>query len=201
MCDAKMLGIASLGTQLIGGIMGAKGTYDQTSAQKSTLATQAAIARRNAEVSQQQANIALENGRVTEQAARLRTSQMAGTQRASLAANGVDLGEGSANDVLTTTAFMGERDALTIRDNATRQAWAYQVQASNNLTEAGLMQSASNNINPGLSTAGSLLSTAGGVASSWYKLSKEGAFSGTSKSSNYQIGTPEYSGNFLMYDA
>ncbi|MBS0323576.1 MAG: hypothetical protein JSR19_06960 [Proteobacteria bacterium] len=174
--SASSMAYLSLGGQIVGGLMGAKGAYDQASTQKQVLAIQAEIAQRNAQINEQQAEIALQNGQINEQASRLRTGQMMGTQRAALAANGVDLGEGSANDVLTTTAFMGEHDALTIRDNATRQAWAYRVQAANNMSNADVLQTSGDNINPTMSAMGSLLTSAGSVAGSWYKFKKEGVF-------------------------
>ncbi len=174
MCDAKTMGMASLGTQALGGIMGATGAYQQSSAQKATLAVNAAISRQNAQIAQQQSDIALQNGQTAEQNARLRTAQTFGGQRAALAANGVDLGEGNANEVLTTTAFMGERDALTIRDNAARQAWAYQVQGANAMANAGLKQAASDSVNPLLAGATSLLGSATAVSSRWYNMIKQG---------------------------
>lgn len=176
MCDPKTMGMLSIGSQIAGGLMGAKGAYDQASTQKSILAVQAAIAQQNEQIANEQASVALENGQVAEQNSRLQTAQVFGAQRAALAANGVDLGEGSPNDILTTTKFLGERDALTIRDNATRQAWGYQVQGVNAANNAQLMQLAGGNINPAMSTAGSLLTTAGSVVSTWYKLNKEGTF-------------------------
>ena len=46
---------------------------------------------------------------------RLQTRRVKGAQRAALAANGVDIGVGSAAESLATTDIVGERDANTIR--------------------------------------------------------------------------------------
>lgn len=172
--DASALGLVSMGSTLLGGLIGAKGAYDSASSQKNILAVQALLSRQNAKTAEAQALLAEQNGQVAEGNARLRTAQIFGTQRAALAANGVDLGEGSANDVLTTTAFMGERDALTIRDNAARQAWGYRVQGVNAENSAMLNDMAGDAISPGTMAAGSLLATAGSVANTWYSMSKQG---------------------------
>lgn len=52
-----------------------------------------------------------------------------GSQRAGYAAQGVDLSSGSVGDVAADTALMGEVDALTVRNNAMREAWGYKVEA------------------------------------------------------------------------
>lgn len=172
--EASTLGLFSMGSSLLGGLLGAKGSYDSASASKEAYAIQAAIARANAQTSEAQAQIALENGQSAEQNTRLRTRQVIGSQRAAMAANGIDLGEGTATDILTTSTFMGERDALTVRDNASRQAWAYRVQGTNAINNANVMDQAGNAINPGMAAAGSLLTTASSVAGTWYNMKKQG---------------------------
>lgn len=164
------VGVAGLGAQLLGGLLGAKGAYDSANAQRDAYAIKAAIARQNAQIAEQQAQVALQNGQVAEQTSRLRTAQTFGAQRAALAANGVDLGEGNANEILSSTAFMGERYALTIEDNAARQAWGYRIQGVNATNEDMLYSRAESAINPELSATTSLLGTAGHVASGWYNL-------------------------------
>ena len=99
----------------------------------------------------------------------LRSAQLFGTQRATLAANGVDLGSGSANEVLATTKYMGERDALTIQNNTANQVWGYKTQGQNYTSEAAADSATANAINPRMAAATSLLGGAGTVASNWYK--------------------------------
>jgi hypothetical protein len=59
-----------------------------------------------------------------------------GTQRAEFAAQGVDVGSGSAVDVQKDTAYQGEIDALTLRTNAAREAWGYTVEAQGETLQA-----------------------------------------------------------------
>lgn len=56
------------------------------------------------------------------------TRRMIGSQRARLAAQGVDVNSGSALDVQADTMALGELDALTIKNNAAREAWGYKTQ-------------------------------------------------------------------------
>lgn len=52
-----------------------------------------------------------------------------GSQRTSLAAQGVDVGVGSAADVQRDTLKLSEIDAMTIKNNAWQEAWGFKMQA------------------------------------------------------------------------
>lgn len=84
----------------------------------------------NAGIADWQAQDALERGAVEEKRLRRRTEQVIGSQRTGLAAQGVDVNRGSALDVQADAAYLGELDALTIKNNAAKEAWGYKVQAS-----------------------------------------------------------------------
>lgn len=84
----------------------------------------------NAGLADIQAQDTLARGREDEGRQRRSNRQLAGSQRAALAASGVDINSGSAQDVVDSDAALGEFDAMTIRNNAARQAWGYQVQAA-----------------------------------------------------------------------
>ena len=152
--------------------MSAIGAGNTARAQQATLGYEAAVAQNNQTIANYQASLAVTNGQVQEQAQQLKTAAMTGDQRAAMAANGVDLGTGSATEVLATTEFMGKRDALTIRDNAARQAWAYQNQAQGYGAEAAADNASKDSINPDMATFGALIGGASKVASSWYSYNK-----------------------------
>lgn len=190
--DSSAFQMFSMGSTLLGGLLGAKGSYDSAKASKQAYAIQASIARQNAMIAGQQARIALANGQTAEGNVRLRTAQVFGAQRAAMAANGVDLGEGSPSDVLTTTAFMGERDALTVRDNAAQQAWGYRVQGVNASNNARLLDDAGDAVSPGMAAAGSLLATAGSVAGQWYGTEKKKGVAGTLLTTAGSVADPWY---------
>jgi len=56
--------------------------------------------------------------------------QLIGSQRASMAAQGIDISSGSALDIQVETAELGALDALTIRNNAFREAAGYRIEAA-----------------------------------------------------------------------
>lgn len=58
------------------------------------------------------------------------TRRVIGSQRATMAAGGIDIGFGTAADLQAATAAMGELDAATIKNNAAREAWGYRATAS-----------------------------------------------------------------------
>ena len=96
------------------------------------------------------------------QRSQLATAQLKGHQRASMAASGVDLGDGSAARVLTDTDVMGGIDADTIYSNAVRNAWGYR-------TDATLKRAGADAISPMTSATTSLIGGAGKVADTWYR--------------------------------
>lgn len=145
----------AIGMQAMGGVAGAIGAYDSTSARKNMLSLDANIA-------DMQATQALNAGQAQEENSRLQTGALFGKQRAQLAANGVQLGSGSALDVLSGTKLIGDIDATTIHNNALRAAWGYQTQAS-------IDRFASNQVSPSTSAFSTLLGSAGSVANSWYR--------------------------------
>jgi hypothetical protein len=89
----------------------------------------AGISDYNAQVAELQAKDAIERGAQEEDRFRTQVRGAIGTQRAGLAANNVDVGFGSAVDVQADAAYLGELDALTIKNNAARESWGYEVQA------------------------------------------------------------------------
>lgn len=63
-----------------------------------------------------------------------------GAQRVSLAAQGIDVNEGTALDIQAGTREMGELDILKILNNASREAWGYAVGVTNAENQANLAE-------------------------------------------------------------
>ncbi len=116
-------------------LMGAQGL---AGAQQSKAAGEASVAANeaNAGFATRNANEALKTGAFESDRQRLQTAAAIGTQRAGFAANGVDVNSGSAANVQDDTAALGELDALTISNNAAKEAWGYQTQAQQSLLAA-----------------------------------------------------------------
>jgi hypothetical protein len=83
----------------------------------------------NAHLADLQAQDAISRGAQAEIISRQRTGQLIGAQRAAAGAQGVEVNSGSSVDAQADAARTGELDALTIRNNAARSAWGYQVQS------------------------------------------------------------------------
>ncbi len=176
MCDPVSIGIASVAMSAIGTGAGFLGQMQQQSAmsqqasiQQANLNYQAQQQRNNATVAQQQADDAIARGKVEEQKRRMLTQQQIGTQTAALAGQGTDL-EGSPTDILGDTKATGELDALTIRNNAAREAYGYTMQAYGYNNDATLKTTSAGNstYSPNYMGAGaSLLAGASTVADKW----------------------------------
>ncbi len=150
----------------------AMGVSALMSAQQNKQAGEASSAAnmQNAAISRIQANDAVDRGEFEADQQRLKTRAAIGTQRAGFAGNGVDVNSGSAALVQDDTAALGELDALTIRNNAAREAWGYNVQADQYIQAAGNAKKSANN-----AIMGGLVSTGAKAASTY-----AGGYSGNS---------------------
>lgn len=118
------------------------------------------VAQNNAQLVEWQAQAALKRGAQQEQQHRMKTAALKGTQRAAMAAAGLSLTEGSPLEILTSTDYMGEIDALRIRENAAQDAWAARAGGAGYAAQAS-------STNPAMSAATSLLTNADSVSTWW----------------------------------
>jgi len=169
------MGFSALALQGAGAAASTVGSYFAAQSQKSALNAQADVADINARMAESTAQSALYQGQQQEISSRLKTGQLKSSQRVSMAANGIDLGSGTATNILTTTDTMGEIDANTIAANAVRSAFGYRTQATNFQNDALTKRATGSAISPISSAVGTLLTGAGQVAGSWYAMNKAGA--------------------------
>ena len=168
--------IASLAATALSTGLGVMGQIQQQNAQAQAASANAAQARYQAQVAEQNRELArrqeadaLQRGQVAEENRRRVTAQQIGQQRAGLAAQGTDF-TGSETDILGDTAAAGELDARTIRANAAREAYGYQVQGMGYSNEAGLQytRAANSTYTPNYLGAGaSLLAGASTLSDKW----------------------------------
>lgn len=162
------LGAVAPALQVVGAGASALGAFKSSQNNQAAYKAQAQVAQNNALIAGWQAQDALVRGDRAAQTSRSKTRQLKGTQRAALAANGVDLGEGSALNILTDTDYFGAVDAGTIKDNAAREAWVLRNQATGYSAEAGMLKDRASDESPWMAAGTSLLTSAGKVASNWY---------------------------------
>jgi hypothetical protein len=150
---------------LAGAGVSAVGAIEQGQATAAAARYQAQVARNNAQIANQNAEYSVQSGlRKTEQAS-LKGAALYGKAKASLAANGVDVNTGSANDVLTSERETNKLDAETVLSNAQLQAYGYRTNATSYQAQAGLDEATAEQapIGAAFKAAGGLLSSASAV--------------------------------------
>lgn len=170
MCGSTMIGGLALGAQTAGAIGQTYASYRKSEGEKQGYEYQSQVARNNAQLSEWQAQDALTRGVNTRQQIQLKGAQIEGTQRAVIASRNVALNEGSALNLLTDTQFGTARDANIATDNANKEAWALRNQAAFDTSNSGFLKARADSTSPMLDAAGTALTTAGRVASSWYTM-------------------------------
>ncbi len=149
MCWMALIPVA---IAMVGGMMGAQNAKQEGAFNSSMLTGNAAL-------KDQAAQETINAGDTSADWQRVRTGQAVGTQRSVQAANGIDVNSGSAAQLQDDTAMLGELDALTIQNNAAREAYGYKVQAKQDRLNATQVTT-----NAGNKATGSIL---GGLGSAF----------------------------------
>lgn len=120
------------------------------------------VAQRNAELASEQSRDALERGQIEQQRLDREYSQTAGSQRAAMAANGVDLSYGSAEQVQQDTAMMRREDRGALDRNIYNEMRGLDINAANYRSQAQAARMKGKNAMVGsmISATGTLLSGA-----------------------------------------
>lgn len=141
-------GIVAAGASVAGGISEAQAAEAQGDFAR-------AQAEENARLAEAQAADIETRGQKEAGQFRRKVRGVVGSQRAALAAQGIDIGSGTAKDIAEETAAIGEQEASQIRINAIRQAFGVRTQAINTRAQGEFDQIA------GKSAASSALLTGG----------------------------------------
>lgn len=122
------------------------------------------LAKFNARMLELKAEDAKKRGQERANIARQRTKKLIGSQRANFAAQGVRVGRGSALDLTLEAQDIGDVDAMTIKNNARREAFGFQSEGigarlRGELAEIEGTSRATDTILTGAVRAGSILRT------------------------------------------
>lgn len=135
------LSTLAIGATALSGVVSGVGAVMNASAASRSAQYNAEIAANNAKVANQNATWAGQAGEqqaaVEEQKARARVGAIVASQ----AANNIDVNSGSAVDVRSSAAQLGELDALTVRSNAAKEAYGYENQAWSSTAQQNLDES------------------------------------------------------------
>jgi hypothetical protein len=193
----------------MGQVFGLKTQAEQYEYQANVNTYQAGVAKANQDLALQQAQYEFDKGEFTASTRGMQEHADVSKATAIQAASGLDIKGGSAQNVRSSIVQMGQLDQATIRSNAARVAYNYQIQAyqdktqadlftygaqqnliqkSNTLQAVGLAEQAIPLEQQAYSLAGqagdtaalgSLVGAAGSVASKWSEASKLGMFGTT----------------------
>jgi len=166
-----------------GAVTGAIGSYYAAQNQKAQLESQASSMRFQSDISELNAAQAeftaqqiLRAGQQKQGQIGLRAGKIKSSQRASMAARGIDLGVGSAVETIATTDLMKEIDMLTVNADTVRSSEAARLQRQNYLTASAMQDVSASNmaasgdrISPFMAAGSSILGSAGSVANAWYQ--------------------------------
>ena len=129
MCDPVTLSVAAM-------VAGGASAYQASEARKAGAEYDSAVARNNAQVSKWKASDAEDRATTNAMNIGRQVNDVRGKQSAALAANGLDLGFGSAAGSLAKTDYFGLVDQKTAIENGNNEAWGFRQQASQYETQA-----------------------------------------------------------------
>lgn len=151
---------------IVGGLIAAQTANSVISDRKNAKAARK-LGEANAGVAEQQAADALARGDEAVAAVGSHARGLKGAQRASFAAQGIEVDSGSAADVIANDEALSELDKLTLKRNAQREAHGYKLQA-NAYRKGGQLQAANYNAQ----IRGTLLSGAGQLLGAYQAFGK-----------------------------
>jgi hypothetical protein len=160
---------------LVGGLAGAgisaAGQYGSMQAQSANAAYQAQVAAMNSKIALSNAAMAMQSGEISAANQGMKTRSAVGSIQAAQGASGVDVNSGSAPKVRAAAAEIGTMDALTIRSNAAKSAYGYQVAATGDTAESGLLESEAQQASAAapIGALGTFLSSASSVGNTYSK--------------------------------
>lgn len=151
--------------------IGAFGAIEQGAAASAAAKANANLSRQNAKINRENAEIASQSGDQRAAMSEQKTRAYVGAIKTNQGASGVDVNTGSALDVQSSAAQLGELDALTVRSNATREAYGYKVQAEDQDFQASLDDAQAKNAGTAgyIGAASTFLGSVGDASSNYSK--------------------------------
>ena len=126
------------------------------------------VAENNAKIAEFSAQDAERRGEKNAQDVRRQADALKARQRVVLASKGLDVGEGTAQDLQDQTDYFSLVDQATARNNARREAWGKRAYGAG-------YQAQADNARPGFDAAMTFMSKATPVAGKWYSGASAGS--------------------------
>lgn len=174
--DPGSIAAAGIGSSLLGSLTGTFGAMSGGEAQSQMFQYQAGVAQLNKKIALQNADYSRATGEVQAQESGMKTAALLGTQKATQGAGGLAVNSGSNADVRSSTEDIGGFDQTTIRANAAKRAYGYEVEATQDESQSKLFQMAGDNaLKAGkISALSSILGGASSVSSKWLQGNQQG---------------------------
>lgn len=169
MCDPGSLATAALALSAAGTATSVAGSIQQGKAAKAQADFRSQVAKNNAIIAQRNAEDARARGKTAAGEQDIKTRQLIGRQRVTLAATGQEVDVGSGLEITSDTAALGKLDSLRIINNAEREAAGFDIQSDVFKSEASIQDFTGRNALSASRTRafGSLITGAGSVAGKW----------------------------------
>ena len=159
--------------------MQALSTYQKMKSTSAQADYEAGLATQNAKIAQAQTASAGQAGAYKQAQILQQGSAFAGTQKAAMSANGLDIQAGTPLDTLSATARGVQQDASMERYNTELQMWGLNTQANQYFDQAANIKTAAKNQN-----AATLLSGISSIVSQYSTMNDGGAGSASTTASS-----------------
>ena len=186
--------VASLAATAISTGVGIYQSIQQGKAQQAQANYQAKVARRNAEMAEQQASAERRQGYENMLNTRRKAAALIGSQRAAAGASGAAVDFGSFADVAEDTAMKAEFDAINAYNqgidrgyNSEIQAWNYGSQAQGYEAQGSAARSAGN-----LAAVGTAIGGIAQMGSTWANFNSKYPNPGQTNKLTYDVNAPGY---------
>lgn len=168
-----MMAVAGLTATAAGGVTSAIGGSYASDAKAQMYQYQAGVAGINAKIAKENADYSRYTGEIEAEKSGMKTKFQTGTMKTAQAAHGLDVNTGSTKDARESQHDVGLFDQAIIRSNAARRAYGFEIEEAKYKAEGDMYNKASESTKKAgkLSMIGSLIGTAGSVASKWSSMS------------------------------
>lgn len=172
MADPVSLAALSMGTAAAGGATSAIGGMFQGAAQSNMYQYQAGVAKVNATLAKQDSDYANASGNVEVQTSGMKTRAEVGATKVGIAAGNVDSSSGSGKQVISSEVAIGQQNEATVRANAAKRAYGFDVKGAEDTAQAGAYDAAAANSTTAgdISAISSVIGAAGSVSSKWLQV-------------------------------
>ncbi len=181
MASPAAVGGVGIAAAIGGSLLSAQGEKQKAAATSQMYTYQAGIADLNRRIALNNRDYAIYSGGEDAKRFGMKSAQVAGSIKATEAASGIDVRAGSKVAVQAGQKQVSDLDTATIRNNAARKAYGYELEATTaDKQEQMYTAASSNSLEAGnIAAAGSLISGVSSVSSKWLQGNSQGLWATT----------------------